>query len=252
MFKRIIYIVALVLLLIFTIAFPVFAAPYSVQYTIAETSGNAYTMLATAKAANISYMITNGFMEADGLDTRIQTLGGIAMPHMVVDDTILTATAVPADSVTNLYFTTGNADLTALYIITGYGGYITVSDAPALELGDTFEIIIDGYIDTAAGASKNLINKPDGGDFAFKIYISGAGTITASIDDDACVVSTAVASGEHEVRIIADGYKLSIYIDDVFKTSTILNEASVPNTADDYLLLQNNVAPYVEYIEVHK
>jgi len=59
----------------------------------------------------------------------------------------------------------------------GYNGYVTIPDAAALELGNNFEIEQYGYIDTSAGADKNLIIKTD----AFRTYISATDNITSEI-----------------------------------------------------------------------
>ena len=156
---------------------PVLAAAYSAPYTITETNRNAYTILPVSVSVDNQWLADNGFMESDALDTRVETLGGLKRPHMVVDDRTLTAVSVSADSQTNLYFTTGNSDLSAMDIITGYGGYLTVADAAALELGNDFEIEFDGYIDTASGSGKYLVDK----DQAFRTYVSTTSEITSTI-----------------------------------------------------------------------
>ena len=156
----------------------VLAAAYSAPLSITESDSNAYTMLPVMVSANNQWLADNGFMEADALDTRVETLGGTANPHMVVDDRTLTALPVPADSQVNRYFTTGNSDLSAMDIIAGYEGYLTIPDAAGLELGNNFEVELDGYFDTDAGADKNLLYKRN----AFRIRVSDtvAGDIIAA------------------------------------------------------------------------
>lgn len=62
---------------------------------------------------------------------------------------------------------------------------MTVADSASLELGDTFEIQLDGYIDATNGVGKNLLFK----DGAIRLYISALNTITLAIDDAGAVTS---------------------------------------------------------------
>jgi hypothetical protein len=138
--RRIWAILAPIILSVLIVATPVFAAAYSGKYTVIESDGTDYDMLPVMSEANITWLAANGFMSATGLDTRIETLGGLDKPHMVVDDMILTAIPIAADSQTNLYFSTGNTALSNTDIITGYDGYFTTTDAAGLEPGGVFEI----------------------------------------------------------------------------------------------------------------
>ncbi len=156
---------------------PVTAVLYRAPLTILEANGTAYTMLSGSVLAGNQWMADNGFMKASALDTRVETLGGVARPHLVVDDRILFATAVPANSQTNLFFTTGNSDLASMDIVVGYNGYITTPDAAALELGNYFEFEHSGYVDTIGGADTNLVFK----DAAFRTYMSAPTDITSEI-----------------------------------------------------------------------
>jgi len=173
----------LALLALVLIVSPVLAYTYSAPYVITETGSIGYTMLATIVGSNNQWMADNGFMEADALDTRIETLGGSEKPHMVASERILAAVPVAANSQTNLLFTTGNADLSALNIITGRNGYIVIDDAAALEPGNNFEIDISGYIDTSYTSGESLVQKLDGAGLGFRVYVSAATDITASIYD---------------------------------------------------------------------
>lgn len=162
------------------VALPVLAAAYYATYTITESNGTDYDMLPVTEDSPNVWLADNNFMEADALDTRIETSGGLLKPHMVARDRTLTAVPVPADSQVNLLFTTGNTDLTDLNIITGDGGYITIPDAAALELGNNFEIeLTDTYVNTDYAASKDLVFKDD----AFYLYISAEDTLTCEFTD---------------------------------------------------------------------
>jgi len=151
-------------------------AAFSAPLTIIESSGNSYDMLATWVGAPITWLANNGYIQPDGLDTRVQTAGGVNRPHLLTTEKILTANAIGANSQTNLSFTTGNTDL-EMPIITGYNGYFSKTDDLDMELGDDFEIETKGYVDTSAGADKNIVYKED----AFRTYIDGATNITSEI-----------------------------------------------------------------------
>jgi len=221
-------------------------ASYQAPFTVVESGGNNYTMLPVMADANNKWMADNGFMEATALDTRVETLDGLEKPHMVADDRTLTAIPVPAYSQTNLYFTTGNSDLSAMYVIVGTGGEITVADHANLELGDTFDIEMKVYVDTSAGASKNLIYK----NAAFQLYISAAGSITATVTGGNLVTATTVATGLHTVHVYADGSELAIQIDAGAPVTNAVGFAAVPDNGNEWKYMQNDVIPYMEYLKV--
>ena len=168
------------------VAGPVLAAAYSAPFTVIESNSNDYTILPVSVSVGNQWLADNGFMDADGLDTRIQTLGGYEYPHLVVDDRTLAALPVLADTQTNLYFTTDNSSLTDMPIIVGYNGRVAITDVAPLELGNNFEVEIDGYIDTSSGSNKNLVYKRE----AIRTYISAASEITAEITDINNLVGT--------------------------------------------------------------
>jgi len=179
--RQIFTLVVLFYLFVVVLAVTVLAYTYRATYTISENGTASYTMFPAMVASNNDWMITNGFItNADALDTRIETLGGLIKPHMITDNMTLTAVAVPSTSQTNLYFTTGNSLLSNFDIITGRGGYITTADDPALELGDNWTVEQSGWIDTTAGSDKNLARKG----IAFRTYISATENITSQLNED--------------------------------------------------------------------
>jgi len=162
------------------LATPVFAYLYRAPVTITENASTSHDMLPVLWNQNNTWLASNGFMNSTANDTRVQTLGGLNKPWTVADNKTLTAVPVPADSQTNLYFATGESEASAMDIILGYGGYITVSDDADLELGDNFTIEQKGWVDTDNGTDKNLVYKQD----AFRTYVSStvSGNITSSIN----------------------------------------------------------------------
>ncbi len=176
----------------------VLAIEYSATFVVTETSSNNYAMLAVSEPENILWLADNGYIDTDGRDTRIETLGGLEKPHLVGFDRILTAIPVPADSQTNLYFTTDNTSA-SMDIIAGYGGYVTVADDADLELGDIFNITFeDAWVDTSAGATKNLVLKTS------SIYtsVSAASTITSLMYGSINTTETLAPNGAGSVTNI--------------------------------------------------
>jgi len=155
-------------------ALPVLAA-YSATIQVIETSNTSYTELPIIADVDNTYLAANGYITATGLDTRVEA-GGVSQPHLVADDKTLFSIGVSANTTANLQYTTGNVALADMPVIVGYDGYVTITDAAALEPGSSFEIEIDGYIDTI-GVSDNLTRKDD----AIRVYVSAAGEITASV-----------------------------------------------------------------------
>ncbi|KKM01133.1 hypothetical protein LCGC14_1797480, partial [marine sediment metagenome] len=118
------------------------------------------------------WMADNGFMEADALDTRVGILDGTDYPHMVADDRTLTALAVPANTQTNLSFSTGNSDLSTMYIIVGQDGYVAADDEASLEAStNDFEVDWQGYF--SADYVGNIVNKLQ----SYGIKVDTAGTV---------------------------------------------------------------------------
>lgn len=57
-----------------------------------------------------------------------------------------------------------------------------------------------------------------------------------------------IESGEHEVKVSADGTNLYLYVDDVLEDTVALGGASIIDSAADWVFMQNNVSPYIDYI----
>jgi len=101
------------------IAIPVLAVSYSAPYNVTENASNSYAMLGVMENSPNQWLADNGFMNSSGNDTRVETLGGLEKPHMLTTNMTLTAIPVPANSNTNLYFTTGNSEQ-AMDVIPGF------------------------------------------------------------------------------------------------------------------------------------
>ena len=178
---RVITLATLALIAVLLVVAPVFAYIYRAPYTVTSENTTDFEMLGvrTTVDTNNQWMADNGFFNSTANDTRIETLGGLDKPHMVTDDKTFTAIPVPAGSQTNLYFTTGESEQD-FCIIPGYDGYFTVFDHDAtLEIGDNFTVEQSGWVDTASGDGKFLVNKPG----AFYTYINATENITSIIED---------------------------------------------------------------------
>ena len=227
------------------IAVPVLAHSYTASISVTESSSNDYTQLPIIATINNQYLIDNGYITSTGLDTKVLK-GGSELPHMLTGDKTLFCSNINASEQTNFNYTLGNSALDAFPVIVGYSGYITVSDHADLELGDSFEIELRGYVDTSAGSDKNLIFK----NAAFKLYISAAGSIKAEITGGTSVTATSISSGVHTIEVTANETDLKIYVDTVEKDSSALGGVGVPDNTNNWTIMQNNCILYMEYFKI--
>ena len=194
------------------VAVPVLAYTYRAQVSIVESDSIAYPMLSVTWDQNNTWLVNNGYMTASALDTRVETLGGLLKPCMVVDDKTLTSILVQADSQNNLYFTTGNTAATSMDIIAGHNGWYYTADAAALEPANNFEFDQSGYIDTSTyHGNQKLIYKQG----AYVERVSSAGNITAGV-------------------ISAESYDLGLTVDGAYQAKDVSDYVS--STANGVLL----------------
>lgn len=173
--KKLGLITLLILLATLFFATPVLASYYA-SLVVIETDGNDYVQLPLIYSIDVDYLVDNHYITSTGLDTRVTAPSGTPFPHMVADDKVLFITDFDAYSQKNLIFTTGSTPWGNFPIITGYGGYITVSDAAGLELGNNFEIETNGYI--ASTSVGEIITYKEA---AFRTYVSASTEITSEI-----------------------------------------------------------------------
>lgn len=201
MVKRIIRVIILSLLMLLVIGLPVLAAGYQATITVINANAATYTNLPVILAQDNTYLAANGYTSYSMLDVNIKD-NGVSVPFMPADDkTLFVLTTLDNNSTSQLIWSSNNVPITYFPIITGQGGYITVPDNATLELGDNFEIEWSGYIDTANGSNKDIYYKQD----AFRLYVSSAGNISASIlgsgDAPVYTVSAALATGIHTITV---------------------------------------------------
>jgi hypothetical protein len=176
MLKRILTTVGLAILSIVMIALPVLAA-YSATITVVNNSVNSYTQIPLVLTQDNGYLAANGYIAANGLDVKIKE-NGVELPLMLTDkQTWFVPSSIPASTSHIYQWSSGNTPSTSKNIIVGDGGYGTTPDNDDLEPGNSFEININGYINTAFADDKNLLYKED----AFSLYVGAEEQLTATI-----------------------------------------------------------------------
>lgn len=224
------------LLITIVIVVPVLANYYAYIY-VDESDGNSYTNLPLICSANITQLVNAKFISSTGLDTRVLTGEGYALPHMLASDKIMFVSDLEANEDKTLIFYTRATSLSDFPIIVGYDGYITTPDDEDLELTYVMELLASGYFDASAGSDKNILYKED----AFRVWISGANRLEVSGlesggGEEWEMTYSSFTSGTHTVYILSNGLGAYLYVDDfeVAKDTENLYEASnaLLSTAD--------------------
>ena len=248
-------IIMLVMLAAVLVVAPVFAYLYRATYVIQESTHVTYTMLPVEVASPNTWMVANGFMSTTALDTTVETFSGTVRPHMVTDDAIWTAAAVPADSQVNLYFTTGNTPSSAMSVIVGVGGFITnAADTPLHT--DLWGVEISGYFDLATAGNYYAITGADSSSViisrlsATEIRVAIQPTAT-STDPVQNVDTTVLTSGAHTFRITSGtgGNFYNTYWDGVPKTTAAITNTLSLGAATGAVFMSNSM-PYASYLKV--
>ena len=160
-----------------TLAYSAFNYSYSIRIFNNSTTSypNGLPILVTL---NNSQLNSYGYIAADGLDTNVQE-GATSREFMVQSARLGIFIPSFLDSQVRFpnYRLGDTPGQTTFPVIIGVGGNVTVSDNSTLELGNNFTVELDGFIDTSAGSSKNLIDKTS----AFMIWVSDTSEITAAI-----------------------------------------------------------------------
>lgn len=149
----------LAIVTILLIAVPVLAAYYATVQVV-ESDSISYSMLPIMTDLDTDTLTSYHYITSTGLDTRVKTGSGTPLPHMLTDDKLLFVSPINADSTYNYQFTAGNTPLISFPVITGYGGYVTITNHANLELGNDFEIEFEGWVDTSVPIGTNAILFP--------------------------------------------------------------------------------------------
>lgn len=139
------------LVALFGVSALVYGYLYRAQIQVTENGTSDWDMVACNITVNNQWLADNGFMQSDAMDTRVATLSGTTRSWMVVDDRLFFATPLEQSGIANLYYTTGETAASAMDIIAGHGGYVTLTDNATAEPSGNFTIAWSGYFlaDTA-------------------------------------------------------------------------------------------------------
>lgn len=222
------------------IALPVLAV-YYVWFDVTESNGNDYTQLALLWDFDVAGLADEGYISSTGLDTRVTDSGYNVLPHMLAEDKLLWVTDLTCNSTTRFIFWTDQSAMDSFPTITGHGGYVTIVDDADIEPGGVYAFGVVGYVDTTGGTNKTIIRK----DGAVTLDASVAGNITFNVTGGNSLTASSVASGYMTIMIYCDGYELWMDIDDV--QQDIAEACSIPDTANNWTLFENDVMPYISY-----
>lgn len=131
------------------IVMPSLAASYIYSFTLQETGGTSYTLAPIYATVNNSALVTGKYITSTGLDTRV-TSGGSSLKRMLTTSGLWFTSPITASRTQTDYYTFGNSAETSMPVILGNNGYITTTDAAALEPSNHYDIESQGYVDTTA------------------------------------------------------------------------------------------------------
>lgn len=240
--KRLGVSIALAAVLALLLVTPV-VGQYYLWINVTEEGGVDYTQLALNLSMDVDALVDEGFITATGLDTRVTDSDLNVLPHLLAEDRLLWAANITANTTTQFIFWADQALLDSYSTMTGYGGYVTINDTAALEPGNIFWFQIAGYVDTTAGANKSIIRK----DGAITLSVTGSNTLGVTITGGTPLEASSVNPGYHVIVVASDGITVAITVDDVLKDEQAAS--TVPDTANDWYLFENDVMPYVTYYD---
>lgn len=221
------------------IAVPVLAAYY--VYVVVESTGADYESLALNMTLDVTSLVDEGYIDATGLDTRVTDSEYYVLPHMLAEDRLMWVSDLKGDAESQFIFWTGQSMMDSFPTITGHGGYVTINDTAELEPGDVYAFGVMGYVDMSAGSNKNIIRK----DGAVKLYVSAAGNLTFEVTGGNSLVASNLSSDFMTIMVYCDSYEFWMTIGEVEQDKT--SASTIPNTANNWYLFENDVMPYVSY-----
>ena len=226
---------------------------YCTEITIRDNSGGARAsvpvIISTLRGQNL---IDAGYVDSNATNTAMKE-GTTARDFLIAtEETLVAIPSLAATQQRTYKLYMGYSPSTEFDIITGTGGYVTTSDNSLLELGNSFEIELTGFVNASAGSNKDLIYKQD----AFRLYINAENSLRAAIlsdgDAEVVTVTSAITTEKHKVKVIADMVNLKLYLDDVEKASSALGANSVPDNSNSWIFMRNDVAAELDYVKIQK
>lgn len=173
------------LILTILTAIPVMASVYEASLLVQETVGTTHEMLGMRVPANVTWWAANGYIDADGRDTRVMRESN-ERPHMLHEDYVLFADSVTGYTTTTYQVATGEM-AQDMSIVSGDGGYVLVADAATIELGANFKVEYYGY----TGIAGIKVHKP----VSFWIDDDGVGNIQAALLTNSDTLPTGFVDG---------------------------------------------------------
>ena len=165
-----------------------------IRITNADTEA---TNVATTANISTTNLINGGYLNASANNSVIRNSSGadIAfMPGYTPDDGVwsMFVPTIGDNSLLSYILYTADSSGGKIRYFPDDAGMATTDDA-SLELGDNFTIEHKGYVDTDAGADKNLVLKEG----AFRTYVSGATNIISEVTPDTFPTIAAVNGGNN-------------------------------------------------------
>lgn len=160
------------------LASDVTGAIYKMGITVSN-NGTLANYVSTTGNISTPNLIAGNYSNAAVDNVAVQDAGSndvIFMPGHTTNPWCFWVETIGADSYINYNLYTADSTGGTIAYFPDTTGMI-VSDNSTLELGNDFEIEQSGYVDTDAGADKNLVFKDD----AFRTYISAEDEITSAI-----------------------------------------------------------------------
>jgi hypothetical protein len=246
--KRIIILSVLALLLAVITTGVVYGATWEYTYSISvkDTSAITRNYVPVSLGFNALNLVTSGKIDANGLDTAIEVSGTPIKYMLATNNTTAVLPILPGGgSIDTTLYTGYSPAQTGFSIILLDGGYLTVLDNEVLEITDTFDFVFTNiYIDTTAGAGKNIIYKNG----ACRLFVSDVvtGNITFEITGGASISALSLPTGHYDsLRVVSDSANVSIYVNTILKDSKVMT-GDVPNTVNNWILFSGNTTMYVD------
>jgi hypothetical protein len=163
-----------------------------VSMVISNNNTSGFTYLPVIVNINNSQLASYGYIAATGLNTNIEEGGSSSSYSLITNKAVIVIPTLSGNQQRTYQYQLGATPAqTDLPFSSGYGGNISILDSASLELGNSFEINTSGYVNTSAGADKNIVYK----DGAFQLYVSAAGTITAKIPGTGSTIDQSHVAG---------------------------------------------------------
>lgn len=258
MLKRLIQFSLIILPGLLIMAMPAYAAIISGATFMADVvtinSGTTTTNVATVVPINTQALIDGKYATSDLKNTALQTLEETDAPYMPGVGANPWVFFIPTISASEQrcysFYTGGPAMQSELVYFPDTGG-MTVADDDSIELGNNFEVKLQGFVDTSVGDNKNLVFK----DLAFKIWVSNEKEISTSIYKSggwtACkVTATNINSATHFIEVTGDASYLRLYIDGVPKGTPVLLNGGVPPSENGWSFATNGSMLYLEWLKI--